>query len=164
MTAPLPLLEIIDLHTSNTNLQPSSTTQAIVIALLQHWGHDEFMQHTQRVAMFYKEKRDMFELAARKHLDGLASWVTPDCGMFLYLHLHLAPASTTGSGDSLDLIKHAAVAAGFLAVPGTSFMPSGSKSSCVRVSYSLASQEEAEEAFRRLRGVILDARGEGEKA
>jgi DNA-binding transcriptional MocR family regulator len=63
----------------------SSTTQAIVLVLLNKWGHDGFIAHTRRVADFYLEKRDMFERVAHKHLDGLATWVSPDAGMFVRL-------------------------------------------------------------------------------
>lgn len=79
--------------------------------------------------------------------------------MFLFLNLHLSEDPTI-PGDSLDLIKNKAVAKGFLAVPGVSFMPSGSTSSFVRVSFSLATEEDADEAFKRLREVILDARSQ----
>jgi tryptophan aminotransferase len=110
ITAAKPLVDIVDLNTSNTNLQPSwvplsftpffppsstdsylrfssvsSTTQAIVLVLLNKWGLDGFLAHTRRVAAFYKAKRDMFEKVAHKYLDGLATWVTPDSGMFVSL-------------------------------------------------------------------------------
>ena len=61
-------------------------------------------------------------------------------------------------GDSLAVISEKAVKKGVLAVPGISFMPSGSKTAYVRVSFSLATEEEANEGFRRLREVIEDVR------
>lgn len=128
----------------------------MVLGLLEYWGTDGFMQHCSNVAEFYRKKRDMFEAAAKKHLDGVADWVTPVAGMFLYINMHL---TTDGSaGDSFAVIREKAVEKGVLAVPGTSFMPSGSKSSCVRVSYSLATPEQADEGFRRLREVIDEVR------
>lgn len=81
------------------------------------------------------------------------SQVSPDCGMFLYLTLDLGE-----NGDSNALITTTAVEKGVLAVPGVAFMPSGSKSSSVRVSFSLATEEDADEAFRRLKECILAAR------
>lgn len=83
VTGPKELLDVIDLHTSNTNLQPSSTTQAMVLVLLNKWGLDGFVAHTQRVAAFYKAKRDMFERVVHRYLDGLATWVSPEAGMFV---------------------------------------------------------------------------------
>ncbi|SGY35291.1 BQ5605_C002g01748 [Microbotryum silenes-dioicae] len=177
------LLRIIDLNTANTNLQPASTTQSIVLVLLERWGHQGFIEHTRRVSAFYKEKRDMFEKAARKHLGGLADWVTPDAGMFvsgwaifhkgeasvplahrlvnavppqLYLNLHLT--SNESSGDSDELISKKALEKGVLAVPGVGFSPSGSISSSVRVSFSLATEEDADKGFARLAEAVREAR------
>ncbi|GAA5850714.1 hypothetical protein JCM3766R1_000183 [Sporobolomyces carnicolor] len=158
LTAAKPLVDIVDLNTSNTNLQPSSTTQAIVLVLLNKWGLDGFLAHTRRVAAFYKSKRDMFEKVAHKHLDGLATWVTPDSGMFLFLNLNLTKDGSPG--DSSELISTTAVKKGVLAVPGIGFLPNGGQSSHVRVSFSLATEEDAELAFQRLRDCILEARGE----
>ncbi|GAA5985202.1 hypothetical protein JCM5350_004271 [Sporobolomyces pararoseus] len=157
ITAAKPLVDIVDLNTSNTNLQPSSTTQAIVLVLLNKWGLQGFLNHTKRVAAFYKSKRDMFEKIAHKHLDGLATWVTPGAGMFLFLNLHLTKDGTPG--DSSELISTTAVKKGVLAVPGIGFLPNGGKSSHVRVSFSLATEQDAELAFERLRDCILEARG-----
>ncbi|GAA5912662.1 hypothetical protein JCM5296_006047 [Sporobolomyces johnsonii] len=158
LTAAKPLVDIVDLHTSNTNLQPSSTTQAMVLVLLNKWGLDGFLAHTRRVAAFYKAKRDMFEKVAHKYLDGLATWVSPDAGMFLFLDLHLTTDGT--AGDSSSLISTTAVQKGVLAVPGVGFLPNGGVSSFVRVSFSLATEQDAELAFQRLRECVLEARGE----
>jgi tryptophan aminotransferase len=105
------------------------------------------------VALFYKAKKDAFEAIAKKHLDGLASWTSPTAGMFLFLDLHIP------SKDSAELIRSKAVQAGFLAVPGTSCMPSKGKSSCVRTSFSLATPEGTEEAFRRLAKLLREENG-----
>ena len=158
MTAPRQLADVVDLNTANTNLQPNSTTQALVLALLRHWGHDTFLAHTRRVAAFYDSQRRELEAAAHKHLDGLATWVSPDCGMFLFIKLLLG-SEDGATGDSYELIRSKAVEKGFLALPGVAFMPSGSTSPYVRVSYSLSTAEQADEAFKRLRAVLLEARG-----
>ncbi|KAL8283103.1 hypothetical protein RQP46_005881 [Phenoliferia psychrophenolica] len=157
LSAAKPLVDIVDLHTSNTNLQPSSTTQAIALALLSHWGHKGFFEHTARVAAFYKSKRDMFEAEAHKHLDDVATWVSPSSGMFLFLNLQLS-SDPTKQGDSKALIESGALAKGVLGIPGVSFMPSKSTSSYVRVAFSLATKEEADEGLRRLKEAILEAR------
>ncbi len=154
LTAAKELCDKVDLETSNTNLQSSSTTQAIVLVLLQKWGFDGFIAHTHRVAAFYKQKRDMFEAAAHKHLDGLATWVSPDCGMFLFIDLDIP------GGDSAQLISTTAVEKGILGVPGVGFSPSGQVSSFVRVSFSLTDEKEADEGMKRLAACVREARGE----
>jgi tryptophan aminotransferase len=64
--------------------------------------------------------------------------------------------------DSAELILGKAVAKGVLAVPGTAFMPLGGATPFVRVSFSIIEEEKAEEACRRLREAILEARAEKE--
>lgn len=63
--------------------------------------------------------------------------------------------------DSYKLIMEKAFKGGVLCVPGAAFMPRGMKSSFVRASFSLADEDIANEAFRRLRVVIDAARAEG---
>jgi len=128
----------------------------MVLALLNKWGHKGFMEHTTRVSAFYKAQCEMFEKIAHEYLDGIATWVSPEAGMFLYLALDL-PAP----GDSQALIATKAVEKGVLAIPGVAFMPSGSRSNYVRVSFSLAEEAETREAFKRLREVVLETRAEG---
>jgi tryptophan aminotransferase len=102
----------------------------------------------------------VFEASAKKHLDGLATWVSPVAGMFLWIDM--SPAGIT---DSWSLIRNEALAKGVLAVPGSAFYPSGRKSPHVRVSFSIIdleddAEEGAPEGFRRLAVAIRDKRKE----
>lgn len=72
--------------------------------------------------------------------------------MFLWLKLRLP------SGDSQALIATEAVRARVLAVPGFAFFTDGRPSPSVRVSFSIASIEDADEGFRRLAACIVAAR------
>ena len=55
------------------------------------WGHDGFYKHTQTVAEFYRDKRDVFQAAMKKHLDGLVEWTPPEAGMFFwYVIMYIA--------------------------------------------------------------------------
>lgn len=78
-------------------------------------GVDGFLAHSRAVAKFYADRRAKFEAAAHKHLDGLATWVSPVAGMFLWIDL-----SPSGITDTFDLIRKEALAKGVLAVPGYS--------------------------------------------
>lgn len=128
----------------------------MAFALLSKWGPEGLLSHCKAVSEFYRVKRDMFEAAAKKHLTGVATWTTPVAGMFLYIHMELTQDGS--EGDSFAVIREKAVEKGVLAVPGTSFMPSGSTSAFVRVSFSLATEDQADEGFKRLRSVIDDVR------
>lgn len=71
-------------QTAVASLQTPSLTQSITHAILDSWGYDGFKTHTEAVSAFYREKRDVFESAMRKHLTGLAEWDTPEAGMFFW--------------------------------------------------------------------------------
>lgn len=155
-TGPKDILHAIDVNTAGANLHTSALAQAVAFKLLQAWGIDGFLGHARAVADFYAERRDLFEAAAHKYLDGLARWVQPVAGMFLWIDL--SPAGIT---DSYSLIRNEALAKGVLAVPGQSFYPTGRKSPHVRVSFSVIDlEEETPEGFRRLAGAIRDKRKE----
>lgn len=158
LCGPEALMQAIDMHTAIASLQTPSLTQTIAYALLNSWGYDGFKTHTETVSQFYRGKRDVFESAMKHHLDGLAEWSTPEAGMFFWFKLLLGTEDGE-EGDSADIIREKAVERGVLALPGTVFLPNGRKTAYVRASFSLLTPEEVEEAIKRLRDVILDARG-----
>lgn len=71
-------------QTAVANLQTPSLTQAITFSVLDAWGYDGFKAHTETVSRFYRGKRDVFERAMHRHLNGLAEWSTPEAGMFFW--------------------------------------------------------------------------------
>lgn len=90
----------MDVYTSSANLQPNGISQAIAYRLLRHcqcglipfWyrgltpqtfppgGIKGFQEHSQRVAQFYAKRRNQFEAIAKRHLEGIATWVSPVAG------------------------------------------------------------------------------------
>ena len=123
----------------------------------------------------------MFESALNAHLGGLAEWCTPEAGMFFWFvylfqvdsvcidtchydrfKLLLSPNQTSDAdeGDSEDLIRTKAYEGGVLALPGTVFLPNGRKTAFVRASFSLSTEEQVNEALKRLRMVLLKDRKE----
>ncbi|KAI0367823.1 PLP-dependent transferase [Pilatotrama ljubarskyi] len=153
ISAPQVIVDAVVLHTMTSNLQPPTLTQVLALRLLREWGYDGLRAHVDRVAQFYHTKRDVFEALMRKYLDGLAEWDTPEAGMF---KLNLGD-----SGDSEAIIRTKALENGVLALPGTVFHPGGKKTAYVRAAFSLLPEDQVEEALRRLRHVLLEARGEG---
>ncbi|GJE89936.1 PLP-dependent aminotransferase family protein [Phanerochaete sordida] len=156
LCGPEPLMAAIDMHTAVASLQTPSLTQSIAHAVLGAWGYDGFRAHTERVSAFYRAKRDVFERAMRKHLAGLAEWDTPDAGMFFWFKLLIGDEG--GEGDSAALIRTNAVERGVLALPGTVFLPNGRATAYVRASFSLLAPADVDEAVKRLRDVVLDAK------
>ncbi|TFK51860.1 PLP-dependent transferase [Heliocybe sulcata] len=166
ISAPEVFVTAIDSHTATSNLHPSSLTQMVVYTLLRTWGYERFMLHCKGVSDFYREKRDVFERALRMHLDGLAEWTPPDAGMFYWFKLSLhTPGSAEADEDSEAVIRTKALEKGVLALPGTVFLPNGKKTAYVRAAFSLLSDQAIDEALRRLKEVVIEARGlSGEKA
>ena len=74
--------------------------------------------------------------------------------------LQLGNSGAETEGDSEAIIRTKALENGVLALPGTIFLPSGRKSTYVRASFSLLPEDQVDEALRRLREVILEARGD----
>ncbi|EJD07066.1 PLP-dependent transferase [Fomitiporia mediterranea MF3/22] len=160
-SGPKPILDAMDLHTASANLQVSTLTQVIALTIFKHFGYDGFKLHTENVSEFYRQRRDVFEAAMHRQLDGLVEWSTPEAGMFFWFKLLLNdPSNSTKviDDDSEEIIRSRAYENGVLALPGTSFMPTGSKTAYVRASFSVIDPGDIEEALRRLREVILKAR------
>ncbi|WWD06909.1 hypothetical protein V865_005006 [Kwoniella europaea PYCC6329] len=151
-TGPKEITQAIDVLTAGANLHTSGVSQAVTLRLMQHWGIDGFLAHGRSVAKLYAERRAEFEAIAHKYLDGLATWVSPVAGMFLWVDL-----SPSGIKDSYDLIRHEALAKGVLGVPGMAFYPSGRKSPNVRLSFSIVDlDQDTELGFARLAEAIKD--------
>ena len=152
-------------------MQTSSLTQTIAFALLKQWGYDDFYEHTKTVSAFYRQKRDVFEAAMQKHLNGLAEWTPPEAGMF-YWYANYVWQSTSDTlttrcrfklllddNDSEALVRTKAYENGILALPGTVFLPDGRKTAYVRAAFSLLDGNQADEACRRLAETIKAIKG-----
>ncbi|KAH8081806.1 pyridoxal phosphate-dependent transferase [Filobasidium floriforme] len=145
---PEAILKAMDVASSTANLQPNGVAQAVALRLLRYWGIQGFIDHCERVAAFYAKRRDKFEAIARKHLDGIATWVSPVAGMFLWIDV--SPID-----DSSDLVQKEARELGVLAVPGFAFLPNHGKSSFLRVSFSIVDMDnKAELGFELLSQAI----------
>jgi kynurenine/2-aminoadipate aminotransferase len=154
VTAPIPLLNRINLHIQGTNLHNCGISQAMVSQLLKSWdGWTGLDSHTKKVAAFYGRRRDWIVEAAEKYLsppgsEPLASWTVPTAGMFLWLRLN-------NIDDTKSLIEEKAAAANVLFVPGQAFDPLDRASSYVRAAYSTASKDDMNVAMKRLADLII---------
>lgn len=94
------------MQTSTANLQASSFSQAVILTLLRSWGRQGFLAHVQKVAEFYRVKRNIFEAAMRRHLFDIAEWNTPEAGMFFWCTLlSLLKISLTMDGQVQALAR-----------------------------------------------------------
>ncbi|PKI84591.1 tryptophan transaminase [Malassezia vespertilionis] len=152
-------------YIASTSLHASAPPQVMAARLLEHWGVDGFLEHTLNVAQMYKKRRDMFDADAVEFLGAgktgtqqpLAQWVTPVAGMFFWIKLHLPPTPDAPQGDSFQIISERAVSCGVLAMPGSAFYATPTKTPYVRASFSLVHEDEMGEALRRLRTAVQGA-------
>ena len=153
VTGPDSLIHRIVLSMQGTCLHTSGVSQAMTLALFDHWSNEDgkggFEAHARSVADFYKYQRDAFMQSAEKHLDGLAEWGTPDAGMFAWIKL-------LGVTDSKSLIYERAVKANVLLVPGVEFDPQRKGSPYVRASFSTATPEQMDVALERFASVLKE--------
>ncbi|PFH53413.1 hypothetical protein AMATHDRAFT_55357 [Amanita thiersii Skay4041] len=167
VTGPRVLIDKIDLHSGSSTIQASSIVQMLVYKVLSTWGISGFLSHTARIAEFYRARRDILEASLRKHMRGLAEWNTPEAGMFCWVKLLLPPRSSTelqnvngvkgldiDEGDAALFIRSKVIDNGVLVLPGGYAFIDHKRSPYVRISFSLLSESEMDEAIRRLASVM----------
>ena len=102
---------------SANSVSGSVLVQVVLRAWLISGGIEGMLRHAQETADFYAHRRQQLEALCHQYLDGLASWVSPVSGMFLWIDL-----SPAGIDDSYDLIRNEALAKGVLCVPGLAYV------------------------------------------
>nr|CAB3219594.1 kynurenine/alpha-aminoadipate aminotransferase, mitochondrial-like [Phallusia mammillata] len=140
------------LHQQVSTLHTSTLIQMMLSKLLDQWGIEGFRNHVEQIQTFYKQQRDICIQYADKWLKGLAEWNEPEGGMFLWMKL-------IGIEDTTKLIQEKAMEKKVLLLPGSVFnVEEGKASSYCRVSFSFASDEKMDEAFRRLAALLEEER------
>jgi len=147
VTAHKEFINRIVLGMQATTLHASAVSHAIVAKWLDSIGVDGFMKHLDDVAIFYGQKRDLFNDICKEHLVGKADWHVPHAGLFYWLDLH-------GQTDTGRLVLLAARQGKVLLLPGRVFNYDNSESSHVRVAFSLLGDEQLNDAVQRFAGVL----------
>lgn len=150
VTGPKPLVDQMVLHLQVSSLHASALSQVLINELLSHWGMDGFEKHVNEVEDFYRNRRDLMNESAKKHLTGLCEWDVPQGGMFLWIKVNDVPCTW-------NMIMDRGLKKNIMMVPGRVFMPDSSRGSqYLRASYSIAPIEKFDEAFRRLAELIRE--------
>jgi len=124
--------QALDLHTSTLN-------QHIAARYIASGRIDE------RIALLketYQQRRDWLINALQRHLGDAITFNCPEGGMFLWCHLN-------AGRDASRLLK-ACIAEKVVFVPGDVFFADNPESNALRLSYSMLTEESADEAGRRL--------------
>lgn len=107
-------------------------------------------ERLQRLAERYRQRRDAFEGALRRHFGDLARWQTPPGGLFFWL--------TLKRNIDTRLLLPKAIAAGVAFMPGEAFFPAeaGARGQ-LRLNFSHADETQADEGLRRLAALVREA-------
>lgn len=115
--------------------------------VLQQLNDPERDRHRDELAEHYRNRRDAFEAALRRHFGDLASWRTPPGGLFFWLTLNRRI-------DTRQLLPKA-IEEGVAFMPGESFLPTAVES-CgqLRLNFSHAGETQAEVGLAKLAALI----------
>lgn len=117
--------------------------------VLQQLNDAAYAQRLRELADSYRQRRDAFEAALRRHFSDLARWQTPPGGLFFWL--------TLDRRIDTRLLLPAAIAAGVAFMPGEPFLPMQVEA-CgqLRLNFSHASEAQAEIGLAKLAALIRE--------
>lgn len=115
--------------------------------VLQQLNDPARSQQLDKLAGAYRQRRDAFEAALRRHFSGLASWQTPPGGLFFWLTLNRRI-------DTRQLLPKA-IEAGVAFMPGEPFLPMEVEN-CgqLRLNFSHADETQAELGLGKLAELV----------
>jgi 2-aminoadipate transaminase len=115
--------------------------------VLQQLRNPERQERLTALAQTYRQRRDVFDAALKRHLGTLASWQIPPGGLFFWLTLN----------EKLDtrLLLAEAIEAGVAFMPGEPFMPIETQGiGQLRLNFSHAREAQAERGLAALARLI----------
>ena len=112
-------------------------------------GPAEAAEHLERMRGIYRERRDAFLRALERRLGGRATWLEPAAGFNLWLRL------PDGAGE--EEIFARAAERGVVVSPGRVYVPPGVGTRHLRLSFSTATEAEADRGLQRLARALRDA-------
>jgi len=115
--------------------------------VLQQLNDPEHGRHLVELAERYRQRRDNFETALRRHFGDLASWQTPPGGLFFWLTLNRC--------INTRLLLPKAIEEGVAFMPGEPFLPMD-VGSCgqLRLNFSHASEAQTELGLGKLAALV----------
>ncbi len=107
-------------------------TQSIVSEYLKKYDLDA---HIDECCDLYRRKRDVMLKALDEKMSEFASWEAPDGGLFVWITL---PEGV--SGDALT--QHLIDTQKLIVTPGSSFRPDMQDSNCIRINFSIPTEDQ----------------------
>lgn len=117
--------------------------------VLQQLNDAACAQRLRELADIYRQRRDAFEAALRRHFGDLARWQTPSGGLFFWLTLNRC--------IDTRLLLPKAIEVGVAFMPGEPFMSTQAEG-CgqLRLNFSHASEAQAEIGLAQLAGLVRE--------
>lgn len=144
--APAGLIRKLEQAKQASDLHTSTLVQRVVHEIVR----DGFLaSHLQACRRLYATAADAMDAALHRHLQGLAQWVRPEGGMFLWLELP--------EGLDAQALVEPAIAAGVAFVPGAPFYAEAPRANTLRLCFSTATAEQVEQGVAALAGVVRQA-------
>jgi 2-aminoadipate transaminase len=125
------------------------TSPPLVHALARYLARPEAEEHLERVRLLYRARRDAFIRILERRLGGRASWLSPQAGFNLWLRL---PERVTE-----EEVFARAADRGVIVSPGQTYVPPGVPTAHLRLSFSTATDAEADRGLARLALALRDA-------
>ena len=145
-----PLIEKLTLMKQAGDLHSATVNQMVI----ERVAAACFEKQVARIRDVYRSRRDRMLAALDAHMpDGIA-WTRPEGGMFVWLTL-------PEGWDGARLLARAVAESGVAFVPGGAFFADGSGANAVRLSFSLAGEEQIDQGIARLAKLIGGIIAEG---
>jgi DNA-binding transcriptional MocR family regulator len=144
LVASLELLPFLTRLKQAADLHSNRVSQWLVLQQLRDPARGK---HLAALAKRYRQRRDAFEAALRRHFGDIASWRTPPGGLFFWL--------TLNRRVDTRLLLPKAIEAGVAFMPGETFLPLDANSSGqLRLNFSHATEAQAEVGLDRLASLV----------
>ncbi len=146
MVAPPPLLAKFNLGKQAADLCPSTLAQMIVN---QYFKDFRWQDYVEEVIKVYRTRRDAMLAALTEYFPEEASWTHPQGGFYIW-------ATLPEYLDTVDLLALALEEQKVAFVPGSGAWVDGSGANHMRLSFSVASEEQIDEGIKRIGKVIRE--------
>ena len=146
-SGPAEIIAYFQLYKQGLNIHTSAMDQALLAGLFANHSYVEFRTLIQENCKIYKRNRDAVIEAARKHLPADVRFNTPAAGMFLWFEM-------PESFDAGRMLETDGMELGVILIPGSSFSIADGLKNYMRASFSMITQEQAEEGMLRFAAMI----------
>lgn len=141
-SGPPEIMQSFQLYKQGANLHTSAMSQMLLAGFMKTHTPDEFRAVIRENCLFYKQNRDIFVQAAKKHLPPWVQFTIPPAGLFVWFSL---PAEV----DCAKMVEEYGKELGILMVPGPAFSTRDGLRNCLRASFSMVSPADIEEGMIR---------------